>query len=160
MGGAAPFWFFVPMMTLNFCLFGFIGTNFNALAMDPLGHVAGTASSVLGFMQTFGGGLFGAVIGYFYNGTVIPMLCGFISLSLLSLGCVILAEGRLFEAKYDRPAAVSRATRCRKSPGGIDRHRSAQRRRRSAGPEGCRAPRPDCPASQAAIRKPSRSRGV
>ena len=31
----------------RFGLFGFIGTNFNALAMDPLGHVAGTASSVV-----------------------------------------------------------------------------------------------------------------
>ncbi|WP_050767677.1 multidrug effflux MFS transporter [Aurantimonas manganoxydans] len=107
MGGAAPLWFFVPIMTLNFCLFGFIGTNFNALAMDPLGHVAGTASSVLGFMQTFGGGLFGAAIGYFYDGTVLPMLVGFIILSVSSLICVVLAEGRLFDAKYDTPAAGS-----------------------------------------------------
>ncbi|HEY9058085.1 MAG TPA: multidrug effflux MFS transporter [Aurantimonas sp.] len=99
MGGAAPLWFFVPMLTVNFCLFGFIGTNFNALAMDPLGHVAGTASSVLGFMQTFGGGLFGAVIGYFYDGTVVPILVGFMVLSIAALGSVLLAEGRLFEAR-------------------------------------------------------------
>ncbi|MEX6509018.1 multidrug effflux MFS transporter [Jiella sp. M17.18] len=107
MGGAAPIWFFVPIMTLNFCLFGFIGTNFNALAMDPLGHVAGTASSVLGFMQTFGGGLLGAVLGYFYNGTVLPLLLGFIALSVASITCVFLAEGRLFEAKYDPPERIS-----------------------------------------------------
>ena len=100
-GGQAPLWFFIPVMTFNFCLFGFIGTNFNALAMDPLGHVAGTASSVLGFMQTFGGGIFGAIIGYFYDGTLIPLLVGFIILSILSTICVILAEGRLFDPKYD-----------------------------------------------------------
>ncbi|TFF20866.1 Bcr/CflA family efflux MFS transporter [Jiella endophytica] len=100
-GGQAPLWFFIPVMTFNFCLFGFIGTNFNALAMDPLGHVAGTASAVLGFMQTFGGGIIGAVIGYFYDGTLIPLLCGFIVLSILSILCVYLAEGRLFDAKYD-----------------------------------------------------------
>ncbi|MEF2550600.1 multidrug effflux MFS transporter [Aurantimonas sp. A2-1-M11] len=111
MGGAAPFWFFVVAMTINFGLFGFIGTNFNALAMDPLGHVAGTASSVLGFMQTFGGGLFGAAIGYFYDGTVLPMLTGFIILSVSSLICVILAEGRLFDAKYDPPGEQPAASR-------------------------------------------------
>ncbi|MBO0902324.1 multidrug effflux MFS transporter [Jiella sonneratiae] len=100
-GGQAPLWFFIPVMTFNFCIFGFIGTNFNALAMDPLGHVAGTASSVLGFMQTFVGGVLGAVLGYLYDGTLIPLLCGFITLSVLSTFCVFLAEGRLFEAKYD-----------------------------------------------------------
>ncbi|MCQ0987387.1 multidrug effflux MFS transporter [Jiella marina] len=108
-GGAAPFWFFVPVMTLNFCLFGFIGTNFNALAMDPLGHVAGTASSVLGFMQTFGGGLFGAFIGYTYDGTLIPLLLGFIGLAAGATLCVFLAEGRLFDAKYDDDAAFAEA---------------------------------------------------
>ena len=100
-GGAAPLWFFIPVMTFNFCIFGFIGTNFNALAMDPLGHVAGTASSVLGFMQTFGGGLIGAFLGYLYDGTLIPLIAGFIVLSALSTLCVFLAEGRLFDAKYD-----------------------------------------------------------
>ena len=103
MGGAAPLWFFIAAMTLLFCLFGFIGANFNALAMDPLGHVAGTASSVLGFMQTFGGGIFGAIVGYFYDGSVIPMLVGFIILSLGALGCVVFAEGRLFESRNAPP---------------------------------------------------------
>ena len=110
-------------MTLNFCLFGFIGTNFNALAMDPLGHVAGTASSVLGFMQTFGGGLFGAVIGYFYNGTVIPMLCGFIVLSLLSSSAWCWPKaGCSTRSTTRRHRAHGRWLR---RTGGIGRHRSA-----------------------------------
>ena len=54
MGGATPFWMFFALIVPTFCLFGFIGTNFNALAMDPLGHVAGTASSVLGFRPDAG----------------------------------------------------------------------------------------------------------
>ncbi|MEC5324803.1 multidrug effflux MFS transporter [Aurantimonas sp. A3-2-R12] len=111
MGGAAPFWFFVPVLTVNFCLFGFIGTNFNALAMDPLGHVAGTASSVLGFVQTFGGGLFGAIIGYVYDGTVVPILIGFTILSIAALVSVLLAEGRLFEAKNAPAPRASEALR-------------------------------------------------
>ncbi|KQT86251.1 multidrug effflux MFS transporter [Aurantimonas sp. Leaf443] len=107
-GGAAPIWLFVPLMTVNFCLFGFVGTNFNALAMDPLGHVAGTASSVLGFMQTFGGGLFGALIGYFYDGTVVPMLIGFLALSTGATLCVLAAEGRLFQPHHEGEAASAK----------------------------------------------------
>ena len=80
MGGATPFWMFFALIVPTFCLFGFIGTNFNALAMDPLGHVAGTASSVLGFGQTLGGGLLGAALGYAYNGTLIPLFAGFLAL--------------------------------------------------------------------------------
>lgn len=105
-GGASPFWVFLPTTILSFCLFGFVGTNFNALAMDPLGHVAGTASSVLGFLQTFVGGLLGAVLGYLYNGTLLPLFGGFIVLSLASIGCVLIAErGRLFQRLNQHKAA-------------------------------------------------------
>ncbi|MEN3793348.1 multidrug effflux MFS transporter [Fulvimarina sp. MAC3] len=102
-GGATPIWFFVPIITLNFCLFGFIGTNFNSLAMDPLGHVAGTASSVLGFMQTFGGGIFGAIIGSYYDGSIVPLLVGFCVLGTGALICALVADGGLFKRKNRRP---------------------------------------------------------
>ncbi len=104
-GGAAPFWLFLALLIPQFCLFGFIPTNFNSLAMDPLGHVAGTASAVLGTVQTLGGGILGAFVGYFYNGTLVPMLTGFTLLGALSLSLVAVAEGgRLFRAPRNRPA--------------------------------------------------------
>ena len=40
--GHVPFSIFFFLTLVGFGLFSFIGTNFNALAMDPLGHVAGT----------------------------------------------------------------------------------------------------------------------
>ena len=96
-GGVPPFPVFFVAIIGTLCLFGFIGTNFNALAMDPLGHVAGTASSVLGFLQTFGGGFLGGAIGYLYNGTLLPLLGGYVVLSIGGLVCVLIAEnGRLF----------------------------------------------------------------
>ncbi|WP_062116988.1 multidrug effflux MFS transporter [Aureimonas sp. AU40] len=96
-GGVPPFPVFFVGIIATLCLFGFIGTNFNALAMEPLGHVAGTASSVLGFMQTFGGGVLGAAIGYLYNGTLIPLLSGFVVLSIGAVVCALVAEnGQLF----------------------------------------------------------------
>lgn len=101
-GGAIPFPLFIGLLMATFCLFGFIGTNFNALALDPLGHVAGTASSVLGLMQTLGGGLLGAGLGYVYDGTLIPLYAGFAVLSIASLGCVFYAEhGQLFARPHE-----------------------------------------------------------
>ena len=103
MGDTQPFWLFYILIVPTFCCFGFIGTNFNALAMDPLGHVAGTASSVLGFCQTLGGGICGAIVGYLYNGTLVPLFSSYIVLSLASLGLVLVGEhGQLFERKYRR----------------------------------------------------------
>jgi DHA1 family bicyclomycin/chloramphenicol resistance-like MFS transporter len=96
-GGQVPFWLFYFLNLIAFGCFGFIGTNFNALAMDPLGHVAGTASSVLGFLQTFVGGVLGAGIGLAYDGTVLPLSLGFLILSLLSFATIFLTErNRLF----------------------------------------------------------------
>lgn len=108
--GVPPFPIFMAMTIATLCMFGFIGTNFNALAMDPLGHVAGTASSVLGFMQTFGGGVLGAAIAYLYDGSVVPLIAGYVGLSLGALGFVLLAEkGRLFEREVQpaRPDAAA-----------------------------------------------------
>jgi DHA1 family bicyclomycin/chloramphenicol resistance-like MFS transporter len=93
-----PFLPFLVLFTTVMFLFGFIGSNFNALAMEPLGHVAGTASSVLGFAQTFGGGIIGTMIGQLFDGTVTPIAAGFCVVSFVALGLVLIAErGRLFQ---------------------------------------------------------------
>ncbi|PZX17651.1 DHA1 family bicyclomycin/chloramphenicol resistance-like MFS transporter [Palleronia aestuarii] len=108
-GGATPFWLFLTLLICMMCFFGFVPTNFNALAMEPLGHVAGVASSVLGCAQTLGGGLLGGLVGYFYDGTLIPILSGFLGLASLSLILVAIAEkGRLFAApeEEDEPDYV------------------------------------------------------
>ena len=70
-------WSFVLIQALTMACFGFVGANAGALAMAPLGHVAGTASSVQGVITTMGGALIGYVIGQQFNGTTIPMNLGF-----------------------------------------------------------------------------------
>jgi DHA1 family bicyclomycin/chloramphenicol resistance-like MFS transporter len=96
--GPLPLWLFVTLFALAMFQFSWIGSNFNALAMEPLGHVAGTASSVQGFMQTVGGGIVGAIIGQSFDGTVVPMAAGYFLLGLAALGMVLVAEkGRLFQ---------------------------------------------------------------
>ncbi|MFS2223708.1 multidrug effflux MFS transporter [Pantoea sp. B65] len=95
--GDLPFAAFVLFYTLTMLQFGLITANFNALAMVSLGHISGTASSVLGFLQTIIGGLAGGAIGMAFNGTVMPLAVGFLVSSILALIFVLIGEkGQLF----------------------------------------------------------------
>jgi DHA1 family bicyclomycin/chloramphenicol resistance-like MFS transporter len=88
---------FSVLQCLTMFCFGLMGSNFNAMAMEPVGHIAGTASSVLGFTSTCGGTLIGIVIGQCYNGTTVPLAMGFLLMGLVTLGVVWWTEqGRLF----------------------------------------------------------------
>jgi DHA1 family bicyclomycin/chloramphenicol resistance-like MFS transporter len=102
LAGAIPLAIFLTLFGVVMFQFGSIGSNFNALAMEPLGNVAGTAAAVLGAVQTVGGGIIGALIGQAYDGTVTPLGAGFFTVSLVALGVVLIAEsGRLFQAKNE-----------------------------------------------------------
>jgi len=93
-----PFMLFLTFFSLAMFQFGWIGANFNSLAMEPLGHVAGTASSVLGFMSTVGGALIGVAIGQSFNGTALPLVAGFFIVSIIGLIFVLIGEkGKLFQ---------------------------------------------------------------
>lgn len=71
--------------------------NFNAMAMEPLGDIAGTASSFIGFYTTLIGAVGGFLIGQAYDGTVTPLALGYLGLGLACLCVVLWAErGRLF----------------------------------------------------------------
>ena len=78
--------------------FGLVVSNFGALAMGPLGHVAGIGSSVQGFVTTLGGALLGFYVGQSFNGTLVPMTVGFAGYGVMALLFVLIAEnGRLFQ---------------------------------------------------------------
>ncbi len=95
--GTVPFVLFLPLFAATMFCFSGIGANFGALAMEPLGHVAGTAASAQGCIQTVCGALIGAGIGQAFDGTVLPLALGYAGLGLVALGLVLVAEeGRLF----------------------------------------------------------------
>lgn len=94
--------FIVLQSGMMFC-FGLVGSNFGALAMEPLGHIAGTASSVQGLVTTVGGALIGFVIGQQFDGTVAPLTLGFTACGVGALVAVLITEkGRLFRAAGPR----------------------------------------------------------
>lgn len=99
LGGNPGFWVFFGLIALIFPLFGLIGANMNAIAMEPLGAVAGSASSVLGFLQSVVAGLIGAGIASLFAGEVVVLAGGLLMASLLSIAAIVMAErGKLFRA--------------------------------------------------------------
>ncbi len=97
--GHPPLWLFLTVLSANQFLISFTMPNFQALAMQPVGEVAGTASSFLGFYTTLLGAAFGALIGQSFDGTVLPVGVGYAGLGTLTLAVVAWTErGRLFRA--------------------------------------------------------------
>jgi DHA1 family bicyclomycin/chloramphenicol resistance-like MFS transporter len=78
--------------------------NFNALAMMPLGAIAGTASSFIGFYTTVIGALLGLLVGQAFNGTVIPLGIGYLTLSCTTVLVILWTErGRMFRTEVPGP---------------------------------------------------------
>ncbi len=106
LGGLETIWTFAVLQTLTMFCFGMIAGNFGAMAMETMGHIAGTAASVQGFISTVFGSLLGFAVGQQFNGTTVPMVLGFTVFGLTALGLVLFAErGRLFRAHHQPPAA-------------------------------------------------------
>ncbi len=83
--GSPELWLFlIYMSTTLFCV-GIIWGNLNAMAMEPLGHIAGIGAAVVGFVATFISIPFGILIGQMYTGSVLPMILGFAVFGTLSL---------------------------------------------------------------------------
>ena len=85
---------FMLMQASSMFLFGFLGPNLNTLAIEPLGHVAGTGSSTIGFFTTLCGALLGFCIGQLFNGSVVPLTLAYVVLGLTALAIVMRTERR------------------------------------------------------------------
>ncbi len=61
--------FFVPGLTFG---------NLNALALEPMGHIAGMVSAIMGALSTLMGVAMAIPIGLAFNGSILPLLVGFV----------------------------------------------------------------------------------
>jgi DHA1 family bicyclomycin/chloramphenicol resistance-like MFS transporter len=92
-----PLPLFMALSALMMFAFGLMIANFTALAMEPQGHIAGTASSLYGSITTLLAIGIGTTIGQDYDGTLEPFAIGFFLCTLAALGVVLVVEkGRLF----------------------------------------------------------------
>jgi DHA1 family bicyclomycin/chloramphenicol resistance-like MFS transporter len=82
--GQPPLWALMIFFLMVFFCVGLLFGNLNALAMEPLGHIAGVGAAVVGALTTTISLLLGILIGQSYNGTVLPLVAGFAAFSLAS----------------------------------------------------------------------------
>jgi DHA1 family bicyclomycin/chloramphenicol resistance-like MFS transporter len=87
-----PLLVFCAFMAAIFFFFGIIMPNFSSLSMEPMGHIAGTASSLAGFYSTVAGAMFGTIIGRSFDGTVRPLFIGIALLCLATFAVVLITE--------------------------------------------------------------------
>lgn len=100
----APLWLFGLLVAICFLSFGLIAPNFNALAMEPQGGNAGMAASVIGFYSTAAGALIGGLVGQSFDGSVVPLVSGFLAASLATAAVVLAVEGRRGLYGRNRPS--------------------------------------------------------
>jgi DHA1 family bicyclomycin/chloramphenicol resistance-like MFS transporter len=85
---SGPYWLtfgaFVVWTLGIFMMAGLTLGNLNALAMEPMGHIAGLAASVIAATSTIGAVIIAAPVGLAFNGTPLPLAIG--TLVCVSIG--------------------------------------------------------------------------
>ena len=97
---------FIILQGLAMACFAFTSSNVGTLAMEHMGPIAGTASSVQGVVGTIGGATIGLMIGQAFDGTAQPFLWGTAACAGLSLAIILLTEPRRLFAGVDRGARL------------------------------------------------------
>ena len=90
--GHPPLWMLMTYFMVSFFGIGLLFGNLNALAMQPLGHIAGTGAAIVGATSMLISLALGTWIGQSYNGTVLPLVVGFAVLSACSIVAAWWAE--------------------------------------------------------------------
>lgn len=85
----ALFVLFMIWKTSVFFQAGLTIGNVNAMAMMPMGHIAGMASSVIGSIATILGVVLAIPIGLAFDGTPLPAMIGVCVLSLIARGLMV-----------------------------------------------------------------------
>jgi len=83
--GQPQLWLVIGYLMLTFFFTGILFGNQNAMAMEPLGHLAGIGAAVVGSLTTLIQMPLGTLIGQGYNGTVFPLVIGLAVLSGASI---------------------------------------------------------------------------
>jgi DHA1 family bicyclomycin/chloramphenicol resistance-like MFS transporter len=100
---ALPLALYMALSAIALFSFGLMFSNFTALALEPQGHIAGTASSLFGSITTLLGIAIGIAIGQSYDGTLLPFaICSLISTAATIVVVLVVERGRMF-TPHHRP---------------------------------------------------------
>ena len=79
----------LSFLVIQFFTFGFLFGNISALAMQPIGHMAGMGSALNGFISTVMAVPIAAVIGQFIKHSALPLFIGFMVSGLIALTLMV-----------------------------------------------------------------------
>lgn len=87
--GTAAFAAFVVWQTALFFQAGMTIGNINAIAMEPMGHIAGLAASVIGAVATVIAVALAVPVGLAFDGTPLPLFVGILIEAMIALGLML-----------------------------------------------------------------------
>ena len=90
-GGTPSFWVFMPLLGLLLAQFMFLMPNMNAEALEPVPHIAGTASSLSGGLRMAGGAILGGIVAARIDTSLTPFALAFLVFILLAAASTIVA---------------------------------------------------------------------
>lgn len=90
--GRPSFWIYMPMLGIMLSMFMFLMPNLNTAALEPMGAVAGTATSLTGAIRTAGGALLGAIVDSQLSDTVLPFSIAIVIFMALAIATARWAE--------------------------------------------------------------------
>ena len=76
------FWLFMPNLGLILAAFMFLMPNLNSAAMEPVGHIAGTASALTGAVRIALGAALGTLVSSQVTDSVTPFAIGIAAMCL------------------------------------------------------------------------------
>ncbi len=92
LGGHSPLWFMMVCFSVSFFCMGILFGNQNAIAMEPLAHIAGVGAAVIGSFAILLSSFMGMIVGRFFNGTTLPLAIGFVILGMLTAAAMYWAD--------------------------------------------------------------------
>ncbi|MEO3476703.1 MFS transporter [Phaeobacter sp. CAU 1743] len=98
---SVAFGLFVTWQTSVFFMAGVTLGNLNAMGMEPMGHIAGTAASVMGAISTVVAAAIAAPVGLLFDGSLLPLTAGILIMAFL--GFLVMLHMARVEARL--PAA-------------------------------------------------------
>lgn len=98
-GDHVPLPVFLGFIVVSSFFMGMCFGNLNALAMVPMGHLAGMASAVIGAVSLVFALIVSSLVGQFYDGSLYPLSFGFLAAGVCSLGLMYFAESNPGEAE-------------------------------------------------------------
>ena len=75
--GLPPLWLFLACLMSVFVCVGFVFGNLSALAMEPLGHLAGAGAAVVSSLSTLIALPLGILVGQRFDGTMYALIAAF-----------------------------------------------------------------------------------